>query len=139
MSETNFEYGARIAEGDTAKRKPFRALAERLAVGTTASGEDLWNGTATTIPIQADSTALYITIVSRHRGYSKRDVLKLIGCLIVLSILGRISGKIIYREFMSKDVQRSIRGENDRGQDTESIRAGVYHDTGTEDSQANAN
>jgi len=40
-----------IAQGQLPGKKPFSAIGERTSIGTTAQGEDIWEGSATQIPV----------------------------------------------------------------------------------------
>lgn len=56
-------YGNAVAEGDLTGHFGFGAIGERGNVGTTATGEDVWSGTATTLPIPSP-TGEQMTVVS---------------------------------------------------------------------------
>lgn len=49
------EYYAAVANGDVTGHTIMNAMGERLAMGTTATGEDIWRGTATSVPMIADA------------------------------------------------------------------------------------
>ncbi len=57
------DYMAEVAEGNIPGRTIMSAMGVREGMGTTATGEDLWLGTATTIPLP-DSGGEQISVVS---------------------------------------------------------------------------
>ncbi|MCP4209758.1 MAG: hypothetical protein GY767_22335 [Shimia sp.] len=57
------DYMAEVAEGNIPGRSIMSAIGARPIMGTTATGEDLWPGTATTIPLPA-SAGEQLSVVS---------------------------------------------------------------------------
>lgn len=58
------DYGVMIGAGLMAGHELFRGFGERTAITNISTGNDLWQGTATTIPIPDQTTGEQLTLVS---------------------------------------------------------------------------
>ena len=49
------DYYSEVAQGNVSGHSIMSAMGERLSMGTTVTGEDIWHGTATSVPIPVDA------------------------------------------------------------------------------------
>ena len=57
-------YPLAVSSGEISGAAPFYSIGERAGVAVTATGDDIWRGTATTIPIPDQTNGEQMTVVS---------------------------------------------------------------------------